>query len=60
MAKPFPEKVPFKLAKCPKCGEGFHEAEIQPHEDRVVRATCPNDGCDYALDLFWLGEAVPA
>jgi ribosomal protein S27AE len=60
MPKLFPEKLPIKLAKCPECGEGFHEASVAHHEDRVVRAKCPREGCDYVLDLFWIGDAVPA
>jgi hypothetical protein len=62
MAKLFPENLVIKLSKCPKCGQAFHEADLQHHEDRVVRAVCPKDGCSYALDLFWIGEgaALPA
>jgi predicted RNA-binding Zn-ribbon protein involved in translation (DUF1610 family) len=59
MAKLFPENVPIKH-KCPHCGQTFSDAELEHHDDRVVRAKCPRDGCGYLLDLFWIGDGVPA
>ena len=55
MAKPFPETIVLKQAKCPRCGEGFHNAALRA-ADAVVKAICGAPNCDYGLELFWMGD----
>ena len=56
MAKPYPESVPLKHAKCPACGQRF-DGELR-RLDSVVRADCKAQGCSYGVELYWLGGAT--
>ncbi|MEK7858225.1 MAG: hypothetical protein AAB320_03705 [Elusimicrobiota bacterium] len=57
MAKEFPHMVVLKKRKCPDCGdETMGHAPFRQDED-VVRAHCPKEGCDFNVELFWMGSS---
>lgn len=56
MAKPFPEQIALKTRKCPQCGnDEFGHPDLKPDE-MAVQAACKKEGCDFKLDLFWIGD----
>ncbi len=49
--------VVLKKRKCPDCGdETMGHAPFRQDED-VVRAHCPKEGCDFNVELFWMGSS---
>lgn len=56
MAKPFPVQIVLKKRKCPRCGdETFGHPDLKP-DDIAVQAACKKEGCDFKMDLFWIGD----
>jgi hypothetical protein len=57
MSKSYPEGIVLKSHKCPTCGAEIAAPSLRRIEN-AVKAACHNDKCDYAVDLFWLGDAA--
>ncbi|MBI4425806.1 MAG: hypothetical protein HY554_18900 [Elusimicrobia bacterium] len=56
MAKAYPVQIVLKSRKCPQCGEkDFGHPDLKPKESSV-QAACRNTGCDFRMDLFWIGD----
>lgn len=56
MAKPYPEQIALKSHKCPKCGStDFAHPDLKAKE-ASVEAACKTEGCDFRLELFWIGD----
>jgi len=55
MMKEFPKSVPLKVRCCPTCKDALNGPDHTA--DEVVRFVCKKDGCGYAVDLFWIGDA---
>ena len=56
MAPQYPRQfISLKSGKCPQCGDRFGRPSLK-EEELTVKAVCEKDGCDFAVDLFWLGD----
>lgn len=55
MSKPYPEMIVLKRSRCPLCGAELGCPPLERVQGRV-QALCPNGGCDFRTELFWLGD----
>ena len=56
MAKDYPERIVLKQHKCPSCGQQMGHPDLRA-SDIAIQAACKKEGCDFKLELFWLGDS---